>query len=52
MILKEAKRCRADLVVVGTHNKQGLKKFLFGSESEKLIHKITIPILLIHSKKQ
>ncbi|MBN9287386.1 MAG: hypothetical protein BGO43_15955 [Gammaproteobacteria bacterium 39-13] len=51
MILKDAKRWRADLIIVGTHKKRGLKQILFGSQAENLMHKATIPILLIRSKR-
>lgn len=44
-ILKEADR--HDLVVVGSHGKGKVNKFLLGSVSSKLIHKSKVPVLVV-----
>ena len=36
-----------DLVVTGTHGRQGLKKLLLGSEAEKIYRRATCPVLTI-----
>lgn len=51
MILKDAKRWKADLIVVGTHKQRGIKQILFGSHAENMMHKANIPILLIRCKR-
>ena len=36
-----------DLVVTGTHGRQGLKKLVLGSEAEKIYRKATCPVLTV-----
>ena len=38
---------RIDLVVTGTHGRQGLKKLVLGSEAEKIYRRATCPVLTI-----
>ncbi|HRE33281.1 MAG TPA: universal stress protein, partial [Candidatus Berkiella sp.] len=47
LILQSVKSWHPSLVVVGMHKKEGLKKLLFGSHSEKIIDAISAPVLLI-----
>jgi len=37
----------SDLIVLGTHGRRGLKRFLFGSEAEGLARRITRPVLTV-----
>ncbi|MGE3318224.1 MAG: universal stress protein [Candidatus Berkiella sp.] len=50
LVVKAAKNWRADLVVVGMNKKDVLKKLFLGSHSEKLIHKISSPVLLVKTQ--
>lgn len=47
-ILGEAARWRADLLVVGSHGRQGLARLLFGSVSETVAGLADIPVLVVH----
>ena len=47
-IVKAAADWKADLIVMGTHGRGGLKHFLMGSVAEGVIHHTKIPILLLH----
>jgi nucleotide-binding universal stress UspA family protein len=38
---------QADLIVLGTHGRRGLKRFLFGSEAEGLLRRTTHPVLTV-----
>jgi nucleotide-binding universal stress UspA family protein len=38
---------KIDLVVTGTHGRQGLKKLVLGSEAEKIYRRATCPVLTI-----
>jgi nucleotide-binding universal stress UspA family protein len=37
-----------DLVVMSTHGRSGLSRFIFGSVANKVMQCVTIPVLLIH----
>ncbi|MBS1730848.1 MAG: universal stress protein [Bacteroidetes bacterium] len=47
MILATAKELQVDIIVMGTHSRHGLDKFLMGSVAEKVLHKSTIPLYII-----
>lgn len=46
-ILRQAKRMRADIVVVGSHGLSGIKKAFFGSTTEQVLRRATVPVLAI-----
>ncbi|MHB8353739.1 MAG: universal stress protein [Burkholderiales bacterium] len=46
-ILEEARHWPADLIVVGTHGRKGLRHLLVGSIAEGVIRDSSIPILLV-----
>ncbi len=45
-ILERAKQWPADLVVVGSHGRTGLARFVLGSVSESVLHHSTVPTLV------
>ena len=47
-----AKERRADLIVVGTHGRQGLPRALLGSVAEKVVRTAPCPVLVVRSPKQ
>jgi nucleotide-binding universal stress UspA family protein len=47
LILGEAIRSNADLIVVGTSSKHGLKKLLLGSIAEEVIRRAPCPVLTV-----
>jgi len=47
-ILRVIKDKKVDLVAMTTHAREGLKRLLFGSVAEAVLHQVDIPILLIH----
>ena len=48
VILKEAKKWRADIIVMGTHGQSGIKHFFLGSDAETIARSTLLPVLLIH----
>ena len=46
-IVEEAKRWRADLIVMGTHGRRGVKRMLLGSDAELVIRYSRVPVLLV-----
>jgi len=43
----EAKRWQADLIVIGTHGRRGIRRFLLGSVAEGVARVASKPVLLI-----
>ncbi|MER3423303.1 MAG: hypothetical protein C4293_08800, partial [Nitrospiraceae bacterium] len=39
--------CRSDLLIVGSHGRTGLRRFLLGSVSHALVHRVGCPILIV-----
>jgi len=46
-ILATAKRLRSDLIVIGTQGLSGVQKLVFGSTTEQVLRRTTIPVLAI-----
>jgi nucleotide-binding universal stress UspA family protein len=46
-ILEAAKKEGADLIVLGTHGRTGLKLLLVGSTAQAVLHGATVPVLLV-----
>ena len=48
MILQEATNLRSDLILMGTSGRQGITRFVLGSVSHALLHKMPCPVLAFH----
>jgi nucleotide-binding universal stress UspA family protein len=46
-ILEQARRCRADLIVMGTHGRRGFQRLLIGSNAEGVVRGATVPVMLV-----
>jgi universal stress protein E len=44
-----AEELGAELVVVGTHARQGLKGIVLGNTSERLVHHLETDVLTVHA---
>jgi nucleotide-binding universal stress UspA family protein len=47
IIVQQAKRLRADLIVMGTHGRRGVQRALLGSDAELVVRYSPVPVLLI-----
>ncbi|OGA03393.1 MAG: hypothetical protein A3H35_16970 [Betaproteobacteria bacterium RIFCSPLOWO2_02_FULL_62_17] len=47
-IVAEAKRFGADLIVIGTHGRSGIRRILLGSNAELVVRSTQAPVLLVH----
>jgi nucleotide-binding universal stress UspA family protein len=47
VIVERAKRWRADLIVMGTHGRRGVKRMLMGSDAELVVRNAATPVLLV-----
>jgi nucleotide-binding universal stress UspA family protein len=47
LILAEAKQWPADLIVMGTHGRRGVRRLLMGSDAEQVVRMASMPVLLV-----
>ena len=47
LILDHAKQRNIDLIVMGTHTRTGLARFVMGSVAEGVVHHASLPVLLV-----
>jgi nucleotide-binding universal stress UspA family protein len=52
MILLEAERLGADLIVVGSHGHGAVYDLLIGSTSEGVVRKATVPVLVVPARQR
>ena len=50
-IVRAAKRQRADLLVMGTHGRTGLRKALLGSVAERVLRTSICPVMTVRGAK-
>jgi nucleotide-binding universal stress UspA family protein len=46
-IINQARECKADMIIMGTHGRVGLDRILFGSVAEKVVKSSNIPVLTV-----
>jgi nucleotide-binding universal stress UspA family protein len=46
-ILAEAQKLSADLIVMGTHGRTGVRRVIFGSVAENVLRKASSPVLVV-----
>ncbi len=49
-ILNYANKCRADLIVMGTHGLRGIERLVMGSDAETIARTSPVPVLLVRTK--
>ncbi|HZR45664.1 MAG TPA: universal stress protein [Candidatus Manganitrophaceae bacterium] len=49
-IVKAARELKADLIVVGTHGRAGMSRFLMGSVAQKVSQIASCPVLIVREK--
>ena len=50
LIIAEARRWRADLIVMGTHGRRGVNRLVLGSDAEIVVRTASVPVLLVKSR--
>ncbi|MGG4052223.1 universal stress protein [Delftia tsuruhatensis] len=48
-VLAEAADCHADLIVIGTHGRRGLGRWVLGSSAEQILRMAQVPVLLVRA---
>lgn len=51
IIVAEARAQRADLVVMGTHGRSGLRQVVLGSVAQEVLQRISIPLFLVRANE-
>jgi len=49
VIVREAKKWKADLIVMGTHGRRGFNRMVLGSDAESVLRDSPIPVLMVRS---
>lgn len=52
VIVEEAKTWRADLIVMGTHGRRGIRHAVLGSDAEAVVRASACPVLLVRERGQ
>jgi nucleotide-binding universal stress UspA family protein len=51
-IVREAKEWKADLIVLGTHGRRGLKRLAMGSDAELVLRMSPVPVLMVRDQPE
>jgi nucleotide-binding universal stress UspA family protein len=49
VIVREAKKQGADVIVLGTHGRRGLRRMVLGSDAEQVVRTASVPVLLVRA---
>jgi nucleotide-binding universal stress UspA family protein len=49
LIVRDAKKWKADIIVIGTHGRRGLKRVVMGSDAEEVVRNTSIPVMLVRA---
>jgi nucleotide-binding universal stress UspA family protein len=49
VILAQARKARADLIVMGTHGRRGISRLVLGSAAEGVVREAPVPVLLVRN---
>ncbi len=52
LILAQARDWPADLIVMGTHGRRGLRRWALGSDAESVVRGTSVPVLLVHEARE
>src|SRR5512134_3799142 len=48
-IVREAKKVGANLIVLGTHGRRGVRRLVLGSDAEQVVRTAPVPVLLVRA---
>jgi len=49
LIVRQAKKWHADLIVIGTHGRHGFGRLVLGSDAESVVRTAPVPVLLVRA---
>jgi nucleotide-binding universal stress UspA family protein len=50
VVVAQARKHKADVIVLGTHGRRGLKRVFLGSDAEEVVRVATVPVLLVRGR--
>jgi len=50
-IVREARKLGADLIVLGTHGRRGVRRLVLGSDAEQVVRSASVPVLLVRDTR-
>ena len=50
-IVQQAKQWPAELIVMGTHGRRGLRRLVMGSDAEFVVRHMPVPVLLVRARE-
>jgi nucleotide-binding universal stress UspA family protein len=50
LIVEQAKKWNAELIVMGTHGRRGIRRLTLGSDAELVVRASTVPVLLVRAE--
>lgn len=51
-IIEQAKEWPADLIVLGTHGRRGMRRLVMGSDAEFVVRSAEVPVLLVRDRSE
>jgi len=48
-IVREGRKLGADLIVLGTHGRRGVRRLVLGSDAEQVVRTASVPVLLVRT---
>jgi nucleotide-binding universal stress UspA family protein len=51
LIVEEARKWRAEVIVMGTHGRRGVRHVVLGSDAEAVVQRAEVPVLLVRSAR-
>jgi len=49
LIVEQANKWGAELIVLGTHGRRGIKRMVLGSDAEHVVRQSSVPVLLVRA---
>ena len=49
-ILRQARKVKPDVIVLGTHGRRGLARVVVGSDAETVLREATVPVLMVRTR--
>ena len=49
-IIEAARDWRADIIIMGTHGRRGLRRLVLGSDAEWVLREATVPVLMVRGQ--